>query len=310
MDMYQKRKIRKEKRENSNQNEKFHKVVLNWFPGHMTKTFRVMEKEIKNIDVVIILLDARIPYSSQNPEVEKLIKNKPRVYILNKRDLADENITNQWIKHFKSNGMGAIAINSKTGKNSKVIVDKVHAELSELLERREKRGIEKLKIKAMMVGIPNVGKSTFINSLAGTRRAKAQDKPGVTRGKQWVTVGDLDLLDMPGVLWPKFENQNVAANLAFIGSIKDDVLDIEELAVALISELKEIYPELLKDRYKLTDEDLQGESYEILGTIARKRGMLLPGGVENTERASIMLCDEFRGSKMGRISLERPSENE
>ena len=249
-------------------------------------------------------------YSSQNPEVEKLIKNKPRVYILNKRDLADENITNQWIKYFKSNGMGAIAINSKTGKNSKVIVDKVHAELSELLERREKRGIEKLKIKAMMVGIPNVGKSTFINSLAGTRRAKAQDKPGVTRGKQWVTVGDLDLLDMPGVLWPKFENQNVAANLAFIGSIKDDVLDIEELAVALISELREIYPELLKDRYKLTDEDLQGESYEILGTIARKRGMLLPGGVENTERASIMLCDEFRGSKMGRISLERPSENE
>ena len=284
--------------------------TIQWFPGHMTKTFRVMEKEIKNIDVVIILLDARIPYSSQNPEVEKLIKNKPRVYILNKRDLADENITNQWIKYFKSNGMGAIAINSKTGKNSKVIVDKVHAELSELLERREKRGIEKLKIKAMMVGIPNVGKSTFINSLAGTRRAKAQDKPGVTRGKQWVTVGDLDLLDMPGVLWPKFENQNVAANLAFIGSIKDDVLDIEELAVALISELKEIYPELLKDRYKLTDEDLQGEIYEILGTIARKRGMLLPGGVENTERASIMLCDEFRGSKMGRISLERPSENE
>lgn len=284
--------------------------TIQWFPGHMTKTFRVMEKEIKNIDVVIILLDARIPYSSQNPEVEKLIKNKPRIYILNKRDLADENITNQWIKYFKSNGMGAIAINSKTGKNSKVIVDKVHAELSELLERREKRGIEKLKIKAMMVGIPNVGKSTFINSLAGTRRAKAQDKPGVTRGKQWVTVGDLDLLDMPGVLWPKFENQNVAANLAFIGSIKDDVLDIEELAVALISELKEIYPELLKDRYKLTDEDLQGESYEILGTIARKRGMLLPGGVENTERASIMLCDEFRGSKMGRISLERPSENE
>lgn len=284
--------------------------TIQWFPGHMTKTFRVMEKEIKNIDVVIILLDARIPYSSQNPEVEKLIKNKPRVYILNKRDLADENITNQWIKYFKSNGMGAIAINSKTGKNSKVIVDKVHAELSELLERREKRGIEKLKIKAMMVGIPNVGKSTFINSLAGTRRAKAQDKPGVTRGKQWVTVGDLNLLDMPGVLWPKFENQNVAANLAFIGSIKDDVLDIEELAVALISELKEIYPELLKDRYKLTDEDLQGESYEILGTIARKRGMLLPGGVENTERAAIMLCDEFRGSKMGRISLERPSENE
>ena len=284
--------------------------TIQWFPGHMTKTFRVMEKEIKNIDVVIILLDARIPYSSQNPEVEKLIKNKPRVYILNKRDLADENITNQWIKYFKSNGMGAIAINSKTGKNSKVIVDKVHAELSELLERREKRGIEKLKIKAMMVGIPNVGKSTFINSLAGTQRAKAQDKPGVTRGKQWVTVGDLDLLDMPGVLWPKFENQNVAANLAFIGSIKDDVLDIEELAVALISELREIYPELLKDRYKLTDEDLQGESYEILGMIARKRGMLLPGGVENTERASIMLCDEFRGSKMGRISLERPSENE
>lgn len=284
--------------------------TIQWFPGHMTKTFRVMEKEIKNIDVVIILLDARIPYSSQNPEVEKIIKNKPRIYILNKRDLADENITNRWIKYFKSNGMGAIAINSKTGKNSKLIVDKVHAELAELLERREKRGIEKLKIKAMMVGIPNVGKSTFINSLAGTQRAKAQDRPGVTRGKQWVTVGDLDLLDMPGVLWPKFENQNVAANLAFIGSIKDDILDIEELAVALISELKEIYPNLLKERYKLTDEDLEKESYDIIGMIARKRGMLLPGGIENTERASIMLCDEFRGSKMGKISLERPTEYE
>ncbi len=284
--------------------------VIQWFPGHMKKTLRVMEQEIKNVDVVISLLDARIPYSSQNPEIEKIVSSKPVIYILNKRDLADTNITNRWIKHFKDNGMGAIAINSKTGKNSKLISEKINEELKELLERRQMRGMENLKIKAMMVGIPNVGKSTFINSLAGTNRAKAQDRPGVTRGKQWVTVNNLDLLDMPGVLWPKFENQNIAANLAFIGSIKDDILDIESLAMSLIDGLNRIYPQMLMERYKLTEDDLQLDNYDILCKIARKRGMLLPGGVENTERAAIMLCDEFRASKLGKISLERPEDYE
>ena len=213
---------------------------IHWFPGHMMKTLRLMEKEIKNVDVVIVLLDARIPYSSQNPEIEAIIKNKPKVYVLNKADLADINITNQWIKYFKDNGMGAIAINSKTGKSAKNVISQVEKELKELLERRQAKGIDGEKVRAMMVGIPNVGKSTFINAIAGTQRAKAQDRPGVTRGKQWVTVGNLDLLDMPGVLWRKFENQKIAANLAFIGSIKDDILDIETLAVSLIDAIKNI----------------------------------------------------------------------
>lgn len=283
---------------------------IHWFPGHMMKTLRLMEKEVKNIDVVICLLDARIPYSSQNPEIKAIIKNKPTVYVLNKSDLADRNITNLWIKYFRENGMGAIAINSKTGKNSKAVTGQIEAELKDLLERRQAKGIEGAKIRAMMVGIPNVGKSTFINSLAGTQRAKAADKPGVTRGKQWVTVGNFELLDMPGVLWRKFENQNIAANLAFIGSIKDDILDIESLAVSLIDELKKMYPQMLIERYKLLPDDLDLENYEILKKIARKRGMLLPGNEENTERAAIMLCDEFRSSKLGRISLEKPGDYE
>ena len=283
---------------------------IHWFPGHMMKTLRLMDKEIKNVDVVIVLLDARIPYSSQNPEIEAIIKNKPKVYVLNKRDLADTAITNKWVNYFRSKGQGAIALNSKTGKNSKKVITQIETELKELLERRQTKGIEGVKISAMMVGIPNVGKSTFINSIAGTQRAKARDKPGVTRGKQWVSVGNLDLLDMPGVLWRKFENQDVAANLAFIGSIKDDILDIESLAISLINEIKNIYPEMLKERYKLTDEDIALENYDVLRKIARKRGMLLPGNEENTERAAIMLCDEFRSSKLGKISLERPEDHE
>lgn len=283
---------------------------IHWFPGHMMKTLRLMEKEIKNVDVVISLLDARIPYSSQNPEIKAIVKNKPTVYVLNKQDLADPDITNQWINYFRANGMGAIAINSKTGKNARTVITQIEKELKDLLERRQAKGIEGVKIRAMMVGIPNVGKSTFINSLAGTQRAKAADRPGVTRGKQWVTVGNFELLDMPGVLWRKFENQHIAANLAFIGSIKDDILDIESLAMSLIEELKKIYPGMLMERYKLTSEDIELENYDILRKIARKRGMLLPGNEENTERAAIMLCDEFRASKLGRISLEKPGDYE
>lgn len=281
---------------------------IHWFPGHMMKTLRLMEKEIKNVDVVIVLLDARIPFSSQNPEIEEIIANKNKIYILNKQDLADPEITSKWIKYFKDNQNGAIALNSKTGKNFSSIKNQIEGELSQLIERRQLRGISGTKIRAMLVGIPNVGKSTFINGLAGTQRAKAEDRPGVTRGKQWITVDNFDLLDMPGVLWRKFDNQNIAANLAFIGSIKDDVLDIETLAVSLIEQIKNIYPQTLIDRYKLTNEDLKLDSYDILCKIARKRGMLLSGGVENTERAAVMICDEFRSSKLGRMSLERPQE--
>lgn len=279
---------------------------IHWFPGHMMKTLRLMEKEIKNVDVVIVLLDARIPFSSQNPEIEAIIKNKPRIYILNKQDLADPELTAKWIKYFRNKGTGAVALNSKTGKNFKGVIQQIETELSQLIERRQAKGMDGTKIRAMMVGIPNVGKSTFINALAGTQRAKAQDRPGVTRGKQWVTVENFDLLDMPGVLWRKFDNQTIASNLAFIGSIKDDILDLETLAVSLIGQIKNIYPDMLLERYKLSKEDLELDNYDILCKIARKRGMLLAGGIENTERAAIMLCDEFRASKLGRITLERP----
>ena len=281
---------------------------IHWFPGHMMKTLRLMDKEVKNVDVVIVLLDARIPYSSQNPEIEQIIKNKNRIYILNKQDLADPEITAKWIKYFRDNGTGAIALNSKTGKNFGTVRAQIEKELKDLLERRQNRGIEGAKIRAMLCGIPNVGKSTFINGFAGEQRAKAADKPGVTRGKQWITVDNFELLDMPGVLWRKFENNNVASNLAFIGSIKDDILDIETLAMSLIDQLRNIYPEMLMERYKLTEADMEMDNYDVLRKIARKRGMLLPGNEENTERAAIMLCDEFRASKLGKITLERPED--
>ena len=281
---------------------------IHWFPGHMMKTLRLMEKEVKNVDVVIVLLDSRIPYSSQNPEIEQIIKNKNRIYILNKQDLADPEITARWIKHFRDKGTGAIALNSKTGRNFGAVRAQIEKEVKDLLGRRQQRGIEGAKIRAMLCGIPNVGKSTFINGFAGEQRAKAADKPGVTRGKQWITVENFELLDMPGVLWRKFENNNVASNLAFIGSIKDDILDIETLAMSLIDQLRNIYPEMLMERYKLTESDLEMDTYDILRKIARKRGMLLPGNEENTERAAIMLCDEFRSSKLGKITLERPED--
>ncbi len=281
---------------------------IHWFPGHMMKTLRLMEKEIKNVDVVIVLLDSRIPFSSQNPEIEQIIKNKNRIYILNKQDLADPEITAKWIKYFRDKGTGAIALNSKTGKNFGTVKAQIEKELKDLLERRQSRGIEGAKIRAMLCGIPNVGKSTFINGFAGQQRAKAADKPGVTRGKQWITVDNFELLDMPGVLWRKFDNNNIASNLAFIGSIKDDILDIETLAMSLIDQIKKIYPAMLMERYKLTEADLELDNYDILRKIARKRGMLLPGNEENTERAAIMLCDEFRASKLGKITLERPED--
>lgn len=283
---------------------------IHWFPGHMMKTLRLMEKEVKNVDVVIVLLDARIPFSSQNPEIEKIIENKNRIYILNKQDLADPAITAEWVRYFKNKGTGAITLNSKTGKNFGLVKSQIEKELKELLEKRHSKGIDGVKIRAMLCGIPNVGKSTFINGFAGEQRAKAADRPGVTRGKQWISVDNFELLDMPGVLWRKFDNNIIASNLAFIGSIKDEILDIEVLAISLIEQIKMIYPELLKDRYKLSDSDMEMEGYDILRKIARKRGMLLPGNEENTERAAIILCDEFRASKLGRISLERPKDYE
>ena len=279
---------------------------IQWFPGHMAKTLRLMEADIRNVDAVLQLLDARIPLSSLNPEIERITATKPHLYVMNKADLADPTITAQWVKYFKSAGAGCLAISAKQKGGAAAVKQAIERELEDLTRRRASRGMTGARIRVMLVGIPNVGKSTFINTFAGSARAKAADKPGVTRGKQWVTVDGFDLLDMPGVLWKKFDTLEIATNLAFIGSIKDDILDIEELAMGLLSQVREIYPEKLAARYKLTEEELALEPWPLLEAIGRRRGMLISGGEVNTERAAIMLVDEFRASKWGRISLERP----
>ena len=279
---------------------------IQWFPGHMAKTLRLMEADIRNVDAVLQLLDARIPLSSLNPEIERITATKPHLYVMNKADLADPTITAQWVKYFKSAGAGCLAISAKQKGGAAAVKQAIERELEDLTRRRASRGMTGARIRVMVVGIPNVGKSTFINTFAGSARAKAADKPGVTRGKQWVTVDGFDLLDMPGVLWKKFDTLEIATNLAFIGSIKDDILDIEELAMGLLSQVREIYPEKLVARYKLTEEELALEPWPLLEAIGRRRGMLISGGEVNTERAAIMLVDEFRASKWGRISLERP----
>lgn len=281
---------------------------IQWFPGHMTKTLRLIEADIKNVDVVLQLLDARIPASSLNPELAIATAAKPHLYVLNKADLANPELTSQWVSYFKERGDGCVAISSKGGSLS-AVKSAIDKELDELITKRSLKGMQGAKIRIMVVGIPNVGKSTFINNFAGNARTKAADKPGVTRGKQWVSVGKYDLLDMPGVLWKKFEDRTVATNLAFIGSIKDDILDIEEIATDLLNELQHLLPNALMERYKLTCEELNLDSYELLQCIGAKRGMLISGGDVNTERAAIMLVDEFRGNKIGRITLESPCKN-
>lgn len=282
--------------------------VIQWFPGHMAKTLRLMETEIRNVDCVLQILDARIPQSSLNPEIERITSGKPHLYVLNKADLADPDITRQWLQYFKTAGAGCLPMDSKQKGKAGAVRGPITQELSALMERRRRKGMVGARIRVMVVGIPNVGKSTFINSFAGTTRAKAANKPGVTRGKQWITVDNFDLMDMPGVLWKKFDSLETATNLAFIGSIKDDILDIEELACGLLSSVRQIYPEKLLARYKLGEEALQLSPYELLQAIGAKRGMLISGGEVDAERAAKMLVGEFRASKWGRISLERPPE--
>lgn len=276
----------------------------------MAKTRRLIGESLSLVDLVIELTDARIPQSSRNPELDKWLLDKPRIIILNKSDCADENITKQWVEYYKKKGIRAVMADCKSGKGVAGIIPAVKAELAKLLERRTAKGIAGKPIRVMVVGIPNVGKSSLINKLAGSKRAKVEDRPGVTRGRQWVKISnELELLDMPGVLWPKFEDQTVGEHLAFTGAVKDDVIDIELLAMRLLQLLNRDYPQLLQERYKVDAEE-DTEAYELLTMVGRKRGMLISGGEVNTERAAITVLDEYRSGKLGKISLEKPPKTE
>lgn len=280
---------------------------IQWFPGHMTKTRRMIQSNLSLVDGVVEILDARIPDSSRNPEMDRLVKDKPRMFILNKADMADENATSKWINHYKSKGVTVIKCNCKTGDGIKSFLPAVKNQLlAELMEKRRSKGIDGAPLRLMIVGIPNVGKSSFINKMAKSKKAKVEDRPGVTRTKQWVKLGDnVEMLDMPGVLWPKFEDQEVARKLAFTGAVKDDILDIEALASLLLENIGSSYPKALEERYKII---VEGTGFELLEAVGRKRGMLISGGEVNTERAAITVLDEYRSGKLGRLTLELPQE--
>ena len=285
-------------------------VDIQWFPGHMAKTRRLMKANLPLVDVVVEITDARVPASSRNPEMKNLVGGKPRVVVLNKCDMADEALTAEWIEYYRANGVKAIAMDCRSGKGMNKLVPTVKEVIKKELEKRAAKGMEGKPIRIMVVGIPNVGKSSFINRVAGGKRTKVEDRPGVTRGKQWVTLEKgIDLLDMPGVLWPKFDDKTVGEHLAFTGAIKDDILDTELLAMRLADLLNREWHSLLCERYKLTDEETADiEPYDLLSLIGVKRGMKVSGGEVNTERAAAMLLDEFRGGKIGRITLEMPNE--
>ena len=274
-----------------------------WFPGHMTKAMRQMKEDIKLIDLIIELLDARIPLSSRNPEIDNLGQNKARLVLLNKADLADEKQNNKWIEYFKKKGIVALKINSKNKQGIKEINNAVNIACKEKIERNLKRGIKNRPIRAMVVGIPNVGKSTFINAYAGKNCAKTGNKPGVTKGKQWIRLNkNLELLDTPGVLWPKFYDQKIGMHLAFIGSMNDNILDVSELAFQLIKLLENLYPNAIKDRYSIEGDD---NILQIMYQIAEVRGCKLKGNQPDLDKTSKIVLDDFRSGKLGRITLDR-----
>lgn len=281
---------------------------IQWFPGHMTKTKRKIQSSLKLVDAVAEIIDARIPVSSRNPDLDKLIQSKPRLVLLNKCDMANQTATKMWIDYFKNQGITAIAIDCKSGRGLNQFAPAVNKVLAQRLEKLKSKGMINPMLRIMIVGIPNVGKSSFINRIAKQNRAKVEDRPGVTRGNQWYTIAkNLEMLDTPGVLWPKFDDKVVGEHLAFTGAVKDQILDVELLAVRLLDFLKNLKPKDFIERFKLEDLDIENtDSYELLELIGKKRGMLISGGEVNTERAAIMLLDEFRAAKLGRITVEMP----
>lgn len=282
--------------------------TIQWFPGHMTKTKRQIQSSLKLVDAVAEIIDARIPVSSRNPDLAKLVQNKPRVILLNKCDMANQTATKMWIDYFKKQSLVAIPVDCKSGRGLDKFAPAVNTVMSHKIARLKEKGMVNPTIRIMIVGIPNVGKSSFINKMVKKNRAKVEDRPGVTRGNQWYTIAkNLEMLDTPGVLWPKFDDKTVGEHLAFTGAVKDQILDIELLAVRLLDFIKELKPADFITRFKLENEDIKNiDSYELLKMIGKKRGMLVSGGEIDTERAAIMLLDEFRSAKLGRITVEMP----
>ncbi len=281
---------------------------IQWFPGHMTKTKRQIQSNLKLVDAIAEIIDARIPVSSRNPDLAKLIQSKPRIILLNKCDMANQTATKMWIDYYKKQGITAIAVDCKSGRGLNQFPSAVNSVMSSRIAKLKEKGMVNPTIRIMIVGIPNVGKSSFINKMVKKNRAKVEDRPGVTRGNQWYTIAkNLEMLDTPGVLWPKFDDKLVGEHLAFTGAVKDQILDIELLAVRLLDFIKKLKPADFIARFKLEETDLENtDSYELLRIIGKKRGMLVSGGEIDTERASIMLLDEFRSAKLGRVTVEMP----
>ena len=278
-----------------------------WYPGHMTKARRMMQENIKLIDLMVELVDARVPYSSKNPDIDELARNKSRLIILNKADMADAQVTKEWEAYYKEKGFFVAKVNSQKGTGIKEVKKLIDEACREKKERDRKRGILNRPVRAMVAGIPNVGKSTFINSFAGKACAKTGNKPGVTKGKQWIKINkNVELLDTPGILWPKFEDQEVGLRLAWIGSIKEEVLNTTELAVELLGFLKEQYPGVIRERYGVEEE---AEPVQILEKIAEIRGCLMKGNQVDVEKAGLLVLDDYRSLRLGQISLERPEKS-
>ena len=282
---------------------------IQWYPGHMTKTRRQMKADLKQVDAVCEIVDARIPISSRNPDIDSICGSKPRIVILNRMDLADPEVTKRWVSYLKGKGMAALPTDCKSRKGINAFTPAVRSVLQERIARYESKGM-KCQLRVMIVGIPNVGKSTLINQISGRKGAKAENRPGVTRGKQWVTVDSgLLLLDTPGILWPKFEDPEVGMMLAYTGAVKEDILDIETLSCRLMELLWERYPNALRERYGITGE-ADTDGYALLTEAGRRRGFLVAGGEINTERMAKVLLDEFRAGKLGKFTLELPPQEE
>nr|WP_008826396.1 ribosome biogenesis GTPase YlqF [Haloplasma contractile] len=282
-------------------------MTIQWFPGHMAKARRQVEEKLKLVDIIYELRDARIPYSSSNPMMGDIIKNKPRLILLNKAKMADEDKTEEWINYYKDNGIIALDIDSISGYNMPKIIKKSREVLKDQLEKQQQKGLKQQNIKAMIIGIPNVGKSTFINTLAKRKVARTGDRPGVTKAQQWITVGNgLQLLDTPGILWPKFEEQKVGFKLAITGAIKDQILHLDDITIYALDFLKKNHPERLKERFKL--ESLPNDHIELLDRIGKKRGCLMSGGVVDYDKVFDIVLYELRNERLGRLTFELPTD--